>query len=127
MDTQSSDEIAEEWVLAWSGKEPPSVGAVIGAPRLDWELPQEDPGLCLESIVKVLGRIDGSSPNPLLAALAAGPLEDLLAKNGGAVVDQVEVLARRNPKFRLLLNGVWDSTIKPEVLSKLAKYRDQRW
>ena len=88
---------------------------------------QEDPGLCLESIVKVLGRIDGSSPNPLLAALAAGPLEDLLAKNGGAVVDQVEVLARRNPKFRLLLNGVWDSTIKPEVLSKLAKYRDQRW
>jgi hypothetical protein len=26
-----------------------------------------------------------------------------------------------------LLNGVWDSTIHPEVLSKLAKYRNQRW
>ena len=127
MDTQSADEIAEEWVQAWSGKEAQAVGAGVGASRLGWELPREDPGLCLESIVKVLDRIHSSSPNPLLAALAAGPLEDLLAKNGGAVVDQVEVLARRDPRFRLLLNGVWDSTIKPEVLSKLAKYRDQRW
>ncbi|MGN2254352.1 DUF6869 domain-containing protein [Frateuria sp. GZRe12] len=76
---------------------------------------------------KILGRIDCSSPNPLLAALAAGPLEDLLAKNGGVVVDRVEMLARRNPHFRLLLNGVWGSSIKPQVLSKLAKYRDQRW
>jgi hypothetical protein len=94
---------------------------------LDWELPREDPVLCLESIIKVLGLIGGSSPNRLLSVLAAGPLEDLLAENGHVVVEQVEVLARRSPEFRLLLNGVWDSTINPGVLSKLAKYRNQRW
>ena len=127
MDSQSPDEIAEGWIRAWSGTEPPAVGPSVSASRLDWELPREDPELCLESTIKVLGRIDGSSPNRLLAVLAAGPLEDLLAENGGVVVEQVEVLARRSPEFRFLLNGVWDSTIKPEVLSKLAKYRNQRW
>lgn len=127
MDSQSPDEIAEAWVRAWSGAAPPPVGAGVNASRLDWELPREEPELCLASIVKVLERIDGSSPNRLLTVLAAGPLEDLLAENGHVVVDQVEVLARRSPEFRLLLNGVWDRAIKPEVLSKLAKYRTQRW
>jgi hypothetical protein len=127
MRIESADDVAEEWIQAWSRTEPSAVGAHCGRSRLDRELPREDPVLCLESIVRVLGRIDCSFPNALLAALAAGPLEDLLAKSGGVVVDEVEKLARRNPQFRLLLNGVWDSTIKPEVLSKLAKYRDQRW
>jgi hypothetical protein len=74
----------------------------------------------------VLGRIEDPSSN-LLAVLAAGPLENLLVENGNVVVEQVEELARRSPEFRHLLNGVWDSTIHPEVLSKLAKYRNQRW
>jgi len=127
MDSQSPAEIAEGWIRAWSGTEPPAIGAGVAASRLDWELPREDPELCLESIITVLDHIDCSSPNRLLAALAAGPLEELLVENGDVVVEQVEVLARRNQEFRLLLNGVWDSTIEPEVLSKLAKYRNQRW
>jgi hypothetical protein len=94
---------------------------------LDWELPREDPELCLESIMKVLGRIEDPFSNRLVAVLAAGPLEDLLAENGDVVVEQIEVLAKRSPEFRFLLNGVWDSTIHPEVLSRLAKYRNQRW
>ncbi|MFK2877429.1 DUF6869 domain-containing protein [Rhodanobacter hydrolyticus] len=126
MDNRSPDEIAEEWIRAWSGTEQPAIGVGIGASRLDWELPREEPQLCLESIITVLEHIQGSS-SKLLAVLAAGPLEDLLAKNGSVVVDQVEVLARRSPEFRHLLNGVWDSGIHPEVLSKLAKYRNQRW
>ena len=126
MDSRSPDEIAEEWICAWSGTEPPAIGAGVGVSRLDWELPREDPQLCHESIITVLGRIEGSS-SKLLAVLAAGPLEDLLAENGSVVVDQVEVLARRSPEFRHLLNGAWDSRIHPEVLSKLAKYRNRRW
>jgi hypothetical protein len=127
VDSQSPTEIAEEWIQAWSGTEPPAVGAGVGASRLDWELPRENPELCLESIINVLSRIDGSSPNRLLAVLAAGPLEDLLAVNGHIVIEKIEALARCSSEFRLLLNGVWDRTIKPEVLSKLAKYRNQRW
>ena len=126
MDSRSPDDIAEEWIRAWSGTKLPAIGTGVGASRLDWELQREDPQLCLESIITVLGRIQGSS-SKLLAVLAAGPLEDLLVENGSVVVDQVEVLARRSPEFRLLLNGAWDSRIHPEVLSKLAKYRNQRW
>lgn len=126
MDSRSPDEIAEEWVRAWSGGETPAIGVGVGASRLDWELPREDPELCLESIMKVLGRIEDPFSNRLVAVLAAGPLEDLLAENWGVVVEQMEVLAKRSPEFRFLLNGVWDSTIHPEVLSKLAKYRNQR-
>ncbi|MBB5358054.1 hypothetical protein HDE76_001260 [Rhodanobacter sp. ANJX3] len=127
MESLSPSEIAEKWIQAWSGTEPPAVGAGVGASRLDWELPRENQELCLESIINVLARIDGSSLNRLLSVLAAGSLEDLLAVNGYVVVEQVEVLARRSLELRLLLNGVWDRTIKPDVLSKLAKYRNQRW
>ena len=126
MDNRSPEEIAEEWIQAWSGIEPPAIGPSVGASALDWELPREQPQLCLESIITVLGRIETPS-SKLLAVLAAGPLEDLLANNANVVIDQVEVLARRSPDFRHLLNGVWDSTIHPEVLSRLAKYRIQRW
>lgn len=127
MDNRTADEIAEEWIRVWSDTETPAIGPGVGASRLDWELPREDPELCLESIIRILARIDGTRPNRLLAVLAAGPLEDLLAENGSVVVEKVEALARSSLEFRFLLNGVWDSTIKPAVLSRLAKYRDQRW
>lgn len=127
MDVQSSSEIAEAWIRAWSGTEPPAIGAGVGESRLDWELPRENQELCLAAIIEVLDRIDGTSPNRLLAVLAAGPLEDLLAENGSVVVSEIEALARRRPDFRLLLNGVWDRRIKPDVISRLAKYRNHRW
>jgi hypothetical protein len=124
---QSAVEVAEKWIRAWSGTESPAIGPGVGESSLDWDLPREYPEFCLDAITKVLDRIDASTPNRLLAVLAAGPLEDLLAVNGHVVVDQVEILARSSPKFRLLLNGVWDRSIKPDVLSRLAKYRKQRW
>jgi hypothetical protein len=127
METRSSTEIAVEWIEKWSAPEVPAVGPGVGESVLDWELPREQPDLCLAAILEVLGRIDGSSPNRLLAVLAAGPLEDLLAYDGSAVVDQIDLLARRDPAFRLLLNGVWDSGIEPGILARLAKYRADRW
>ena len=123
MDSRSPDAIAEEWLLKWStGK------AVKDADSaLDFELPREQPDLALAAILKVLERIDTTGPNEVLGVLAAGPLEDLLNYNGDHVVDQLDLQARRDPSFRLLLNGVWDSSIAPEVLFKLAKYRGNRW
>ncbi|MDO8292319.1 MAG: hypothetical protein Q7T29_05590 [Gallionella sp.] len=127
METRSPTEIAEEWIQKWSAPEVPAIGPGVGESILDWELPQEQPTLCLSAIVEVLGRIDGSSPNRLLSVLAAGPLEDLLNYNGDAVVDEIDILARKSPEFRLLLNGVWDSDIKPSILARLAKYRGNPW
>jgi hypothetical protein len=47
-----------------------------------------------------------SNPDSL-SYVAAGPLEDLLTKHGSAVIDRVEIAARRDPKFRLALGDVW--------------------
>jgi hypothetical protein len=127
METRPPDEIAKEWIDKWSAPEVPAVGPGVGDSVLDWELPREQPELCLAAILEVLGRIDTSASNRLLGVLAAGPLEDLLGHNGDAVVDQVDLLARRDPAFRLLLNGVWDSDIKPSILARLAKYRGDPW
>jgi hypothetical protein len=127
MDTRQPFEIAEEWIRKWSAPDVPAIGPGVGESVLDWELPREQPDLCLSAILEVLNRIDGSAPNRLLSVLAAGPLEDLLNYNGDSVVDEIDILARKSPEFRLLLNGVWDSDIKPNVLARLAKYRGNPW
>lgn len=127
MDTRQPFEIAEEWIQKWSTPDVPAIGPGVGESVLDWELPREQPDLCLSAILEILNRIDGSSPNRLLSVLAAGPLEDLLNYNGDTVVDEIDILARKSPEFRLLLNGVWDSDIKPNVLARLAKYRGNPW
>lgn len=41
------------------------------------------------------------------AILAAGPLEDLIAEHGAAVIDRIETEARKSVRFRYLLTGVW--------------------
>ena len=42
-----------------------------------------------------------------LAYVAAGPLEDLLKKQGAAVIDRIEEESRKNDRLRLALSGVW--------------------
>ena len=39
--------------------------------------------------------------------LAAGPLEDLIARDGAEFIDRIEELARRSARFRYALSGVW--------------------
>lgn len=127
METRQSFEIAEEWIQKWSAPEVPAVGPGVGESVLDWELPREQPDLCLSTILEVLNRIDGTAPNRLLSVLAAGPLENPLNYNGDTVVNEIDILARKSPEFRLLLNGVWDSDIKQNILERLAKYRGNPW
>jgi hypothetical protein len=76
METRSPTEIAEEWIQKWSAPEISAIGPSVGESVLDWDLPREQPALCLSAIVEVLKRIDGATPNRLLSVLAAGPLEE---------------------------------------------------
>ena len=94
METRSPSALAEEWIERWSPTEG-SAGGKVEASVLDGELPREQPDLCLDAILEILGRIDTSSPNHLLGVLAAGPLEDLLTYNGDAVVSEGGLLALR--------------------------------
>src|SRR4051812_4994734 len=69
-----------------------------------YRLIHDDPAGALKLILLILANDD--SP-PVFQVLAAGPLEDLLDFHGEAVITTIEEEARRNPKFRSLLRGVW--------------------
>lgn len=65
----------------------------------------------------------------VLSNLAAGPLEDLLVRNGDAVIATVERLARAEPAFRALLGGVWKNAIADAVWERvqLARAGSPSW
>lgn len=85
---------------------------------------EEDPELCLDLIVGVLSR---ESQMPVIGALAAGPMEDVLVNFGPRIIDRVEVLAAKNDQFRTMLGGVWCDDIDPCVRKRLEALRENEW
>ncbi len=67
-------------------------------------LTRDHPAQALAAIRATLAACD--SPDEV-AAVAAGPLEDLLAAHGAAVIDEIEALAATAPRFAFALTGVW--------------------
>lgn len=63
----------------------------------------------------------------VLSVLAAGPLEDLLARHGADYIEQVERLAETDEKFNLLLGGVWRNSITDEVWNRVQAVRKEVW
>ena len=63
----------------------------------------------------------------VIAALAAGPLEDLLAKHGQNYIDQVEQLAGRDERFNRLLGGVWRNSMTDASWDLVQSARQQVW
>ncbi|MDZ4098160.1 MAG: hypothetical protein U1E13_05600 [Methylophilaceae bacterium] len=121
---KSAQELASIWIEKWSHPDP-----VTGVDDCDLDsyVPRENPSLCLEAILEILEVIPADTSNHHFQVLAAGPLEDLLVEHGETLVERIEKLARQHPDFRLLLNGVWDSGIKPEVVKQLSKYWVNKW
>jgi hypothetical protein len=59
------------------------------------------------------------------ACLAAGPLEDLLAKHGPSFIDRVEQAAVNDNDFRELLVGVWRNGIAQSIWERLQRAAGQ--
>jgi hypothetical protein len=85
------------------------------------ELCRTDPESCWELILQILQTPHAES---VAGALAAGPLESLLAKHGAQFIDRVEQQAARDPHFKELLAGVWRSTSTPEVWARVEKCQE---
>ena len=66
-------------------------------------------------------------PDEVIAVLAAGPLEDLLAKRGEDFIDRIEELARKDPNFNHVLGGVWRNRITGEVWQRIEAIRNHVW
>ncbi len=63
----------------------------------------------------------------VLAILAAGALEDALAKNGETYIEQVEILARKDPKFKKLLGAVWQNAMSDQLWARVCAMKGDPW
>lgn len=90
---------------------------------MDWALDRE--GEQLWQLITAAYKQDLS--DKAVAMLAAGPLEDLLAKQGPEFIDRVEELARKDPKFNHLLGGVWRSSMTEEIWQRVQAARLHVW
>lgn len=63
----------------------------------------------------------------IIGPLAAGPLEDLIAKHGSILIDDIEREARACPKFNKTLGGVWKSNTDEAVWKRIENVRKNIW
>lgn len=90
---------------------------------MEWSLDRE--GEQLWQFITAVYKRDLS--DKAVAVLAAGPLEDLLAKQGPEFIERVEELARKDPKFNHLLGGVWRNTMTEEIWQRVQAARLHVW
>ena len=90
---------------------------------MDWALDGEADRLW----VFILSTYNRNISERVVSVLAAGPLEDLLAKHGSTYIDRVEQLAKDDEKFNSLLGGVWQNTMTDEVWKRVQAARKEIW
>jgi hypothetical protein len=83
--------------------------------KLD-ELSCESPSASLEVIACILAQ---DSSDHILANLGAGPLEDLLARSGASIIDEIEEWATRDELFRRTLSMTWKQQIQEDVWARV--------
>ena len=82
------------------------------------QLIDHNPQDAFEVILEILRITDEEK---VLFNLAAGPLESILVKHGKEVIDSIAELAKNNPKFRDLLQGVWGNSIDEMVWKQIER------
>jgi uncharacterized protein DUF6869 len=126
LDEAILNQIVDAWIAA--------AGAEHGSPEcesnwwaiaqvIDWSL--ECDGEHLWRFITAAYQRDVS--DEVVAALAAGPLEDLLAKQGPAFIERVEELARKDPRFNFLLGGVWRNAMTEDTWQRVQTARLRVW
>ncbi len=120
-------QIAADWIAHW--KEHEATGEF--GPRAegfdDFDLPREQPELCWQTILTILEQIPAEPDGGLFQVLAAGMMEDLLRNHGAAFIERVEAQAQSDPKFNLLLGGVWLTRMTDEVRNRVEACRREVW
>jgi hypothetical protein len=82
---------------------------------------EEKPSESLK-IIKII--CEYSESDEVLANVAAGPFEDLLARHGKEIVKEVEDWATENKKNRRVLASIWKNEIDNDVWDVLKKLTD---
>jgi hypothetical protein len=111
-----TDKLIEDWVRYHIEGPGAPVSRFAASEKVD-ELVHTDPEVGWSIVLRL---VEEAPDDLVLSSVAAGPLEDLLRKHGNAVLDRVEEEARRDPKFRRCLTGVWG--LPRAIHERLAKY-----
>lgn len=85
---------------------------------------RKQPELCWELMLQIL---DTPHHESVETALAAGPLEDLLARHGAQFIERVEERARSDAKFKDVLGGVWRNSTPHELWARVEAVRGEPW
>ena len=113
--------LADNWVEYWHGDSAKRI-ELSGATDL-YDLTYEEPEKLWLLILEIHHRDQSIA---IQQVLAAGPVEDLLAKHGDTFIERVEAEARRDPQFAKLLGGVWKSTMSDAIWDRLQTVWDRR-
>ena len=118
MKTTEVSEIARDWV-----KEKGHFSDVTV--RLD-EVIEESPKDALRIIEEIHHLLISCEPRDIesWALLAALPLENLLAKHGEVVIEEVEIIAKNDAELRKLLSGVWQNEMSDELFGRVQGLSD---
>jgi hypothetical protein len=105
---------------AWKDDE--SICAMAGAVFHEWreEINQAETAWELTTLIEsridpdralrvILGIMALDEQDEMIDRLGAGPLEDFLNEYGPEYIDVIEQLAAKNPRFRMVLKGVWQT------------------
>lgn len=131
MDDLHREKLVRAWIAAWHWRDQnPGWHERDDTHPDDWadgeldDLCHADPETTFQIILDIL-RAD-SAPS-IMEVLAAGPLEDLLARHGPFVIDWIEKQARVDPLFKKLLGGVWQNRTDAVIWDRVVAIRGEPW
>ena len=111
------EEVATAWIEMWQlDLNSPQREAYDWVSDFEFECVDKNPDQALDLILEILKR---DLDKETMGLLAAGPLEDVLANHGEGIIERVEILARKSPKFSNLLGGVWQNAMSEEVWERV--------
>lgn len=90
--------------------------------ELEWasddfiDLANESPEIAWECVLEL---IDTETSDEVLAILAEGPLEDLLAEHGSHFIDRIEGMSKDNLVFSRLIKHVWVDGIPAQIQDRI--------
>lgn len=80
-----------------------------------------DPKRAIDIVVTML---ELTVDDAVISNIAAGPLEDLISRNGPALIDRIENEARQNRKLRYALRGVWKNLSDDSIWKRIERVRN---
>ncbi len=114
--------VAIKWI--WEHYAPPAtwLHPADDEPCL-WDLVVDDPEIAWPVILLIHQLVDTEF---IRGALSSGPVEDLLVHHGPRFIERIEVQARTDPKFALMLGGVWQSEMRNYIWKRVNAVWDRR-